>query len=108
VPKKNGKQRPLGLPTWSDKLLQEVMRSLLEAYYEPQCSDHSYGFRPNRGCHTALNTMKHTWNGTRWFIEGDSTRCFDAIDPQILCPILRERLHDTRFLRLIQHLLQAG
>jgi len=108
VPKKNGKQRPLGLPAWSDKLLQEVMRSLLDAYYEPQFSDHSYGFRPNRGCHTVLNTIKHTWNGTRWFIEGDITRCFDEIDPQILCTILRERLHDNRFLRLIQHLLQAG
>src|SRR5205809_1678804 len=108
VPKKNGKMRALGLPTWSDKLLQEVMRSLLEAYYEPQFSDHSYGFRPHRGCHTALNTIKHTWNGTRWFIEGDITRCFDEIDPQLLLAILRERLHDHRFLRLIQHLLQAG
>src|SRR4051794_24005684 len=108
IPKKNGKLRPLGLPTWSDKLLQEVMRSLLEAYYEPQFSDHSYGFRPHRGCHTALNTIKHTWNGTRWFIEGDITRCFDEIDPQLLLAILRERLHDHRFLRLIQHLLQAG
>lgn len=106
--KENGKQRPLGIPAWSDKLLQEVIRSLLAAYYEPQFSDHSHGFRPNRGCHTALQTIKHTWNGTRWFIEGDIQACFDEIDHQILLTILRERLHDNRFLRLIQHLLQAG
>jgi group II intron reverse transcriptase/maturase len=108
VPKKNGPQRPLGLPTWSDKLRQEVMRSLLEAYDEPQCSDHAYGFRPHRGCHTALSTIKHTWNGTRGFIEGDIARCFDEIAPQVLCAILRERLHDNRFVRWIQQLLQAG
>jgi retron-type reverse transcriptase len=89
IPKKNGKLRPLGLPTWSDKLLQEVMRSILEAYYEPQFSDHSHGFRPNRGCHTALSTLKHTWNGTRWFIEGDISRCFDRLDHQVMLSILR-------------------
>lgn len=108
IPKKSGKLRPLGLPTWSDKLLQEVMRSILEAYYEPQFSDRSHGFRPNRGCHTALDTLKHTWNGTRWFIEGDIAQCFDRLDHQILLSILGEKLHDDRFLRLIQTLLQAG
>jgi len=99
IPKKNGKKRPLGMPVWSDKLLQEVMRSILEAYYEPQFSDHSHGFRPNRGCHTALETLKHTWNGTRWFIEGDIAQCFDRLDHQILLSILGEKLHDNRFLR---------
>ena len=108
VPKKHGKQRPLGLPAWSDKMLQEVMRSVLEAYYEPQCSDHSYGFRPNRGCHTALNTIKHTWNGPRWFIAGDILRCFDSLDHPVLLTILRESFHDQRFLRLITNLLKAG
>ena len=77
IAKKNGKLRPLGLPSWSDKLLQEVIRQLLEAYYEEQLSDHSHGFRPQRGCHTALCTIKQTWNGTRWFIEGDIKACFD-------------------------------
>lgn len=77
IAKKNGKLRPLGLPSWSDKLLQEVIRQLLEAYYEEQFSDHSHGFRPQRGCHTALCTIKQTWNGTRWFIEGDIKGCFD-------------------------------
>ena len=57
IRKKNGKLRPLGLPTWSDKLVGEVMRLLLEAYYEPTFSDHSHGFRPGRGCHTALREV---------------------------------------------------
>src|SRR5688500_2634168 len=69
------KKRPLGLPTWSDKLLQEVMRLLLEAYYEPQFSDHSHGFRHGRGCHTALQSIYPGWRGTTWFIEGDIAQC---------------------------------
>jgi len=77
IPKKNKKKRPLGLPSWSDKLLQEVIRSILEAYYELQFSDYSHGFRPKRGCHTALKTIQKTWTGTRWFIEGDIAQYFD-------------------------------
>lgn len=73
--KRNGKQRPLGIPSWSDKLLQEVMRSILDAYFEPQFSQHSHGFRPNHGCHTALSEIR-TWKGTRWFIEGDIAKIF--------------------------------
>lgn len=108
IPKKNGKTRPLGVPTWSDKLLQEVMRLLLEAYYEPQFSDHSHGFRPERGCHTALQTVQRTWKGTKWFIEGDIKGCFDNIDHQVLLSLLRERIHDNRFVRLVENLLKAG
>jgi group II intron reverse transcriptase/maturase len=108
IPKANGKQRPLGVTTWSDKLLQEVIRSILEAYYEPQFSDHSHGFRPSRGCHTALREIQHTWTGTRWFIEGDIASCFDTISHEVLGAILAEKLHDKRFLRLVQQLLQAG
>lgn len=108
IPKKSGKTRPLGVPTWSDKLLQEVMRLLLEAYYEPQFSDHSHGFRPQRGCHTALQTVQRTWKGTKWFIEGDIKGCFDNIDHQVLLSLLRERIHDNRFVRLVENLLKAG
>src|SRR6266852_1413833 len=88
--------------------LEDIIRQLLEAYYEEQFSDHSHGFRPQRGCHTALCTIKQTWNGTRWFIEGDIKACFDRIDHTVLLSILAEKLHDNRFLRLIRHLLQAG
>jgi group II intron reverse transcriptase/maturase len=108
VEKKNGKLRPLGLPSFSDKLLQEVIRSLLEAYYEPQFSDLSHGFRPQRGCHTALSQIQHTWKGTHWFIEGDIKACFDQVDHMVLLKILAEKIHDNRFLRLIKQLLQAG
>jgi group II intron reverse transcriptase/maturase len=108
IPKKSGKTRPLGLPTWSDKLVQEVIRLILEAYYEPQFSDHSHGFRPGRGCHTALLDVTRNGKGTKWFIEGDIKGCFDNIDHTILLSILREKIHDNRFLRLIENLLKAG
>jgi len=101
-------KRPLGLPTWSDKLLQEVLRLLLEAYYEPQFSDHSHGFRPGRGCHTALQTIYPGWRGTTWFVEGDICDCFGSLDHQVMLSILAEKIHDNRFLRLIDGLLQAG
>ena len=78
IPKKNGKCRPLGLPSWSDKLVGEVLRLLLEAYYEPQFSDRSHGFRPSRGCHTALRAAAVGWTGTTWFIEGDIAQCLDV------------------------------
>ena len=108
IPKKSGKLRPLGIPTWSDKLLQEVVRSLLEAYYEPQFSPHSHGFRPDRGCHTALGEITQHWRGVKWFIEGDISQCFDRIDHPVLLSILNEKLHDQRFLRLLANLLDAG
>jgi retron-type reverse transcriptase len=78
IPKHNGNLRPLGLPSWSDKLVGEVIRLLLEAYYEPQFSDRSYGFRPGQGCHTALRDVAETWTGTTWFIEADISDCLDA------------------------------
>src|SRR5713101_1140157 len=78
IPKKNGKLRPLGIPSWSDKLVGEVVRLLLEAYYEPGFSDRSHGFRKGRGCHTALREIHNTWTGTTWFIEGDISDCLDA------------------------------
>jgi group II intron reverse transcriptase/maturase len=108
IPKKNGKQRPLGLPPWSDKLVGEVVRLLLEAYYEPQFSDHSHGFRPGRGCHTALRKVADTWTGTTWFIEGDISDCFGSLDHQIMLSTLAEKIHDNRFLRLMRNMLKAG
>jgi group II intron reverse transcriptase/maturase len=108
IPKKNRKLRPLGLPTWTDKLVQEVIRSLLEAYYEPQFSEASHGFRPERGCHTALSEIRSGWRGTHWFIEGDIQACFDQLNHQVLLETLAAKIHDNRFLRLIKHLLQAG
>ena len=108
IPKKDGKQRPLGLPSWSDKLLGEVIRLLLEAYYEPQFSEHSHGYRPGRGCHTALRDVAIGWTGTTWFIEGDISRCFDQLDHSVMLATLREKIDDNRFLRLIGQMLQAG
>ncbi len=108
IPKRNGKKRPLGLPSWSDKLVGEVVRLLLEAYYEPRFSDRSHGFRPRRGCHTALSEVANTWTGTTWFIEGDVAQCFDALDHSIMLGTLGEKIHDNRFLRLLRNMLQAG
>jgi group II intron reverse transcriptase/maturase len=108
IPKKNGKLRPLGMPTWTDKLVGEVVRLLLEAIYEPQFSDSSHGFRRSRGCHTALRDIHDTWTGTAWFIEGDISDCFGSLDHDILLRIIAEKIHDNRFLRLIHNMLRAG
>src|SRR3954467_1197243 len=108
IPKKNGKWRPLGMPTWSDKLVAEVVRLLLEAYYDIGFSDRSHGFRPGRGCHTALREVATAWTGTHWFIEGDISDCFGSLDHEILVGMLAEKVHDGRFLRLIERMLQAG
>jgi group II intron reverse transcriptase/maturase len=108
IPKRNGKLRPLGLPSWSSKVMQENVRQLLNAYYEPRFSDHSHGFRPGRGCHTALSEIVHGWKGVHWFIEGDISDCFGSLNHEVLMSILSEDIQDNRFLRLIRHMLRAG
>src|SRR5713226_5717208 len=106
--KKNGKKRPLGMPVWSDKLVQEVIRLILEAYYDPPFSHRSHGFRPKRGCHTELREIYQNWKGTVWFIEGDISHCFDKLNHELLLEILSEHIHDHRFIRLMRALLDAG
>ncbi len=108
IPKRKGGTRPLGLPDWSDKVVQEVLRTLLQAYYEPMFSNHSHGFRPYRSCHTALREIQHEWTGTVWFIEGDIKGCFDNIAIDVLLDIIRRDVRDNRMLRLLRELLNAG
>lgn len=107
IPKKNGKMRKLGFPNGKDKLLQEAVRIILECIYEPAFSDYSHGFRPQRSTHTVMAQIE-SWRGTSWFIEGDISACFDEIDHRILEAILRERIADERFIRLINKMLRAG
>ena len=108
IPKKNGKKRPLGIPAFYDKLLQEVIRMILEAIYEGCFEDSSHGFRPQKSCHTALKSVQNKCNGTKWFIEGDIKGFFDNINHEVLINILKERIADDRFIRLIRKFLNAG
>lgn len=108
IPKKNGKKRPLGVPTFNDKLIQEVVRMVLEAMYEGSFEYTSHGFRPNRSCHTALAHVQKEFSGAKWFIEGDIKGFFDNINHDVLINILKERIADERFIRLIRKFLKAG
>ena len=108
IPKKNGRLRPLGIPSWRDKLVGEVVRLILEAIYEPSFSSRSHGFRKGRGCHTALRQVRDTWTGTVWFIEGDICDCYGSVDHETLMRILAEKIGDRRFLRLVRGMLEAG
>ena len=108
IKKKNGKQRPLGLPTFTDKLVQEVLRMILEAIYEPIFCKYSHGFRPNRSCHTALNELSREFTGIRWFIEGDIKGCFDNIDHHVLIAQINKKVKDARIIQLLWKFLRAG
>jgi len=109
IMKKDGKRtRPLGIPAFIDKLVQEVIRMILEAIYEGSFENCSHGFRPDRSCHTALDQIQTRFTGTKWFIEGDIKGFFDNIHHDILISILKERIADERFIRLIRKFLNAG
>ena len=108
IPKKNGKMRPLGIPSFDDKLLQECVRLLLEAVYEGSFAKNSHGFRPNHSCHTALSQVQVCFTGVKWFVEGDIKGFFDNINHEVMIGILAERIKDEKFLRLIRKFLKAG
>lgn len=108
IKKSNGKMRPLGLPIFADKLVQEAIRMILEAVYEPVFIDYSHGFRPGRSCHTALAQIKKEFTGARWFIEGDIKGCFDNISHAVLVEVIGRKIKDARFLKLIRSFLKAG
>lgn len=112
IPKANGKMRKLGIPCVRDKIVQEVMKTILEAIYDsphgPYFSDQSHGFRPNRSCHTALREIRGKWSAVNWFIEGDIRACFDELEHHTLVTILNKKITDRRFLNLIWKLLNAG
>ena len=109
IPKKTpGKTRPLGMPSADDKLVQEVVRMILERIYEPLFKNSSHGFRPKRSCHTALQEVQRTWTGTKWFIDIDIQGYFDNINHNLLMEMLKKRIEDTQFLDLIRDMLKAG
>jgi group II intron reverse transcriptase/maturase len=108
VPKRSGKLRPLGLPVWSDKLPQEVIRQILEAYYEPQFSPYSHGYRPGRGCHTALAQIQKKWHGVKWFIKADIQGCFNNLDHTLILELMGRDMPDQYFLKLFKDMLKAG
>lgn len=108
IKKKNGKKRPLGIPTFTDKLIQEAVRMLLESVYEPIFLNCSHGFRPNRSCHTALTELTKGFNGIRWFVEGDIKGCFDNIEHTVLVGLINEKVKDARLIKLIYQFLKAG
>lgn len=109
IAKKNSsKKRPLGIQSGDDKLVQEVVKMILESIYEPVFSNKSHGFRPNRSCQTALKQIQNTFTGANWFVEGDIHACFDSFDHHVVIDLLRKRIDDEAFIQLTWKFLKAG
>lgn len=107
IPKPNGGERPLGIPTFQDRLVQEVVRILLEVVYEPRFSNHSHGFRPGRSQHTALRHIRKDFNGVSWYVEGEIAKFFDTVNHEVLIRLLEKRIDDKRFLTFVGHMLKT-
>lgn len=108
IKKKNGKMRPLGISSSDDKLVEEILKMILESIYDPTFSNYSHGFRPNKSCHSALLQVQHNFTGVKWFVEGDIKSYFDTIDHHNLITILRKRIKDEAFIELLWKFLHAG
>lgn len=108
IKKRNGKMRPLGISSSDDKLVEEILKMILESIYDPTFSNYSHGFRPNKSCHSALLQVQHNFTGVKWFVEGDIKSYFDTIDHHNLITILRKRIKDEAFIELLWKFLHAG
>jgi retron-type reverse transcriptase len=104
----NGKKRPLGVSSGNDKLVQEVVRIILERIYEPVFDESSHGFRPGRSPHTALEQIRQEWTAVKWLVDMDLQSYFDTIPHDVLIALLEKKIEDKRFICLIKAMLDAG
>jgi group II intron reverse transcriptase/maturase len=110
IPKPDGRKRPLGVSALEDKVVQGALREVLEAVYEQDFMDCSYGFRPGRGAHDAIRALSRlAYTGqVRWVLEADIQSFFDSVDHRMLVEILRQRVPDGSLVRLVGKCLKAG
>ena len=109
IPKPNGKKRPLGIPTAVDRVVQQATAQVLSQIYDESFSDNSYGFRPKRSAHDAIDKVLNYLNeGCEWVIDLDIEKYFDTVNHDKLISILREKVNDKTTLHLIRSFLRAG